>query len=264
MTPKTTYETLLVEKQDHIATVSFNRPKALNALSDTVLKELDAVVTELTEDDDIRGVIFTGSGEKAFVAGADIKELSTLNAVTAPGLSRMMQRTFNRIEQMTKPTIAAVNGFCLGGGNEFAMSCHIRVASENARFGQPEVHLGIIPGAMGTIRLPRLVGKGNAMEMILTGRMIKAKEAHRIGLVNHVVEPDELLPKCREILGEIFKQGPLAIRFAIEAIHHGLQMSADEGGNLESDLFGLCYATEDVREGMAAFMEKRDPDFKCK
>ncbi len=264
MTTATTYENFLIEKTDHIATVTFNRPKALNAVSASVLKELDSIVTELTDDDDVRGVIFTGAGEKAFIAGADIRELATLNAVTAPGLSREMQRVFMRVESMTKPTIAAINGFCLGGGNEFAMSCHMRVASEKARFGQPEVSLGIIPGAMGTIRLPRLVGKGKAMEMILTGRMISAKEALRIGLVNHVVGPDELIDKCKEILGEIFKQGPLAIRFAIESIHHGLNLTADEGGNLEADLFGLCYATEDSKEGLSAFIEKRDPEFKCR
>jgi enoyl-CoA hydratase len=264
MTTQTAYENLLVEKQDHIALVTFNRPKALNALSSAVLAEIDCVVSELMSDNDLWGVIFTGSGEKAFIAGADIRELSTLNAASAPHLARELQRVFTRVETMTKPTIAAVNGFCLGGGNEFAMACHMRIASENARFGQPEVHLGIIPGAMGTIRLPRLVGKGRAMELILSGRMIKADEAYRIGLVNHVVEPEKLIEKCREILGEIFKQGPLAVRFALESIHHGLQMSADEGGNLESDLFGLCFATEDAREGLGAFLEKRDPQFKCK
>lgn len=258
------YENLLVEIKDHVAIVTFNRPKAYNALNKGVMRDLDAIVDDLLADDDVWGVVFTGAGEKAFVAGADIKELATLNAMEAPKWSRELQRVFMKVESMYKPTIAAINGFCLGGGNEFAMSCHMRVASETAQIGQPEVHLGIIPGAMGTIRLPRLVGKGNAIELILTGRRIKADEAWRMGLVNHVVPPDQLMDKCFEIMMEIWKNGGLACRFALESVHHGLTMTPIEGGNLEADLFGLCYATEDSKEGLTAFIEKRDPHFKYK
>jgi len=259
-----TYSNFLIEVKDHVAIVTFNRPGALNALNGPVIKELDSIVDELLADNEVWGVIFTGAGEKAFIAGADIKELSTLNAVNAPIWARYLQNVFMKVESMHKPTIAAVNGFCLGGGCEFAMSCHMRVASEKARFGQPEVHLGIMPGAMGTIRLPRLVGKGWAVEMILTGRMIKAEDALKIGLVNHVVEPDKLMDKCFEIMKEIFKNGGLACRFALESIHHGLTMTPIEGGNLEADLFGLAFATEDAKEGLKAFVEKRDPNFKYK
>jgi len=257
------YENLLIEVKNHVAIVKFNNPP-VNALKSAVIRELDSLVDELLADDDVWGVIFTGEGEKAFIAGADIKELAGLDAVSAPKYSRELQRVLMKVESMYKPNIAAINGFCLGGGNEFAMSCHMRVASEKARLGQPEVHLGIIPGAMGTIRLPRLVGKGNAIELIATGRMIGAKDAWRIGLVNHVVEPDELIEKCFEIFEEIWKNGPLAVRFAIESIHHGLTMTPIEGGNLEADLFGLCYATEDSKEGLTAFLEKRAPEFKYK
>lgn len=255
------YESLISGVEERIATVTFNRPKALNALNMSVLKEIDALVDELAADEAVGGVIFTGGDSKAFIAGADIRELATLTAVSATVWAREMQRIFTKVECMTKPTIAAVNGYCLGGGNEFAMCCHMRVASEKALFGQPEVHLGIMPGAMGTIRLPRLVGKGIAMELILSGRSIGAEEAYRIGLVNHVVKPEELPGKCCEIMKEIFKQGPLAVRFSIESIHHGLNLTTDEGGNLEADLFGLCFSTEDSREGLNAFMEKRQPEF---
>lgn len=258
------YETFIVEIKDHVAVCKFNRPDSLNALNSVVIRELDRLVDELMADDEVWGVIFTGAGEKSFIAGADIKELATLNAMNAPIWARELQRIFMKVESMHKPTIAAINGYCLGGGCEFAMSCHMRVASEKARIGQPEVHLGIIPGAMGTIRLPRLVGKGWAIEMILTGRALKAEDAKKIGLVNHVVEPEKLIEKCFEIMGEIFKNGGLACRFALESIHHGLTMTPIEGGNLEADLFGLCFATEDAREGLSAFIEKREPKFKYK
>ncbi|MFH1676284.1 MAG: enoyl-CoA hydratase-related protein [bacterium] len=258
------YENFLLEVKDNVAVVTFNRPAAMNALNSALIKELEIIVDRLLVDNEVWGVIFTGAGDKAFIAGADIKELATLNAVSAPIWARDLQRIFMKVESMHKPVIAAINGFCLGGGCEFAMSCHMRVASEKARIGQPEVHLGIIPGAMGTIRLPRLVGKGWATEMILTGRMIKAADAERIGLVNHVVEPDKLMDKCFEIMKEIFKNGGLACRFALESIQHGLTMTPIEGGNLEADLFGLCYATEDSQEGLTAFVEKRDPKFHYK
>lgn len=255
------HENFLVEIKDHVAVATFNRPRALNALSKSIMKELSHLVDELLADDDVWGVIFTGSGDKAFIAGVDITELATLNSINAPVYSRWLQEIFMKVEMMYKPTIAAVNGFCLGGGCEFAMACHMRVASVNARFGQPEVHLGIIPGAMGTIRLPQLVGKGNAMELITTGSMIRATEAFRIGLVNHVVESGELMNKCMEIMGEIFKNGGLAVRYAIESVNHGMSATPVEGGNNEANLFGLCYATEDSKEGLGAFLEKRPPDF---
>jgi len=258
------YENFLVEVRDHVAITTFNRPKALNALNAALVADLDKLVDELMADDDVWGVIFTGSGDKAFVAGADITELAELNAINAPKYARELQRVFLKVEEMTKPTIAAINGFCLGGGCEFAMSCHMRVASKKALIGQPEVHLGIIPGAMGTIRLPRLVGKGNAIEIILTGSFFKAKHALKMGLLNYVVDPEELIDKCMEIFQAIFKNGGLACRFALESIHHGLTMTPREGGNLEADLFGLAYATEDAREGLAAFVEKRDPEFHYK
>ena len=261
---KTTFENFLIEIKEHVAIVTFNRPQALNSLNTPVVRELDAIIDEALADDNVWGVIFTGAGEKSFIAGADIKELGTLDAVHAPIWARDLQRVFMKVESMHKPVIAAINGFALGGGCEFAMSCHMRVASEKARIGQPEVHLGIIPGAMGTIRLPRLVGKGWAVEMILTGRALKADEALRIGLVNHVVPPEKLIEKCMEIMMEIFKNGGLACRFALESIHHGLTMTPVEGGNLEADLFGLCYATEDSKEGLSAFVEKRDPKWKYK
>ncbi len=258
------YENFLVEVKDNIALVTFNRPKALNALSKSVMEELNSIADALDVDDDVWGVIFTGAGEKAFIAGADIKELAALNAINAADYSRWLQEIFMKVEMMRKPTIAAVNGFCLGGGCEFAMACHMRVASEKARFGQPEVHLGVIPGAMGTIRLPRLVGKGLAMELILTGKMIRADEAYRLGLVNKVVAEDELLDECFKIMKAIFNNGGLAVRYAIESINHGLTTTPVEGGNIEANLFGLCYATEDSKEGLNAFIEKRDPQFKWK
>lgn len=258
------YENFIVEKKNNIAYVTFNRPYAMNALNSPLGAELDQIITELTDDDEIHGVIFTGAGDKAFIAGADIKELSTLNAVQGKMFAEKFQRLYTRVENMPKPTIAAINGFCLGIGCEFAMCCHIRIASNKAKFGQPEVHLGLIPGAMGTIRLPRLVGKGRALELLLTGKPISADDAYRIGLVNHVVEPDQLIPKCEEILGDIFKQGPLAIRFVIESVNNGLNMPTDEGGNFEANLFGLCFSTEDGKEGLSAFIEKRNPSFKRK
>lgn len=208
------------------------------------------------------GVILTGAGEKSFVAGADITELATKDPVGAKEFSLASQEILHFIEHFPKPVIAAVNGFCLGGGCELAMACHIRVASENAKFGQPEVNLGLIPGNGGTQRLPRLVGKGRALELLLTGNMIDAAEAYRIGLVNKVSPAEKLISTAEGILKTIFTKGPVAVKLTIEAVNHGLELTLDEGVQLESNLFGLCFSTEDMKEGTKAFIEKRKAEFK--
>ncbi|HEX9745952.1 MAG TPA: enoyl-CoA hydratase-related protein [bacterium] len=256
------YKNLLVEISDKIATVTFNRPDALNALNTEVFAEVTDMMDKFETDESVGGIIFTGGESKAFIAGADIKELAEKNAVEAAIWSRNMMKVFNRIDKFPKPVIAAINGFCLGGGNEYAMACHIRVASEKARFGQPEVHLGLTPGFMGTVRLPRIVGKAKALELLMTGRMIKADEALSIGLVNHVVPHGEVMNKAVEIMKEILVQGPIAVRFIIDSVNTGLNSTLDEGGNFEAEVFGLCFSTEDGKEGLNAFIEKRDPQFK--
>ncbi len=255
-------ETINLTKEGRIAIVEISRPKALNALNKQVFDELAQVLAELKSDDETGALIITGSGEKAFVAGADIKELATLDALTARTLSSRGQAVFRTIETFPKPVIAAVNGFALGGGCELALSCHMRVASTNARMGLPEVGLGLIPGYGGTQRLARLIGKGVAMELTLTGGMIKADRALAVGLVNHVVEPTELLDKCREIAGAILEKAPLAVRFALEAITHGLDLAEEEGERMEANLFGLAAGTQDATEGLNAFIEKRKAQFK--
>ncbi|MCG8603808.1 enoyl-CoA hydratase-related protein, partial [bacterium] len=222
------------------------------------------VFQEVKGDDDVRGVILTGAGEKAFVAGADIKELAQKGPVEAKQFSYECAKILNGIEHFPKPIIAAVNGYCLGGGCELAMACHIRLASDNARFGQPEVNLGLIPGNGGTQRLPRLVGKGRAIQLILTGEMIDAQEAYRIGLVNKVTTLAELIPTGEAIFKTIFSKAPIAASLGIEAINHGLELTLDEGIQLESNLFGLCFSTEDMKEGTQAFIEKRKAEFKGK
>ncbi len=255
------YENLLWELDGRIALVTINRPKALNSLSGGVIRELLDVCVRVESDDSIGALILTGAGEKAFVAGADISELAKLEPVGARDFCLRGQRLCNHLANMLKPTIAAVNGFALGGGCEIAMACHIRIASESAKFGQPEVKLGVIPGYGGTQRLPRLIGLGRAIEWLTTGAMMDAAEAYRIGLVNRVTSPAELIPTARNIAREIFKVGPMAVRYTLEAANKGLEMSIEDGLNLEATLFGLSIATADSKEGLSAFLEKRPANF---
>lgn len=256
------YGNLLLEVEDRVAVLSINRPDKLNALNEQTIRELGAAVDEATGRDDVGGVIVTGVGEKAFVAGADIAELARMGPVDGIDVSRLGQQVLRRIELSRKPVIAAVNGFALGGGCELALACHLRIASDNARFGLPEVKLGIIPGYGGTLRLPRIVGKGRALELMLSGEMIDAQEAYRIGLANKVVPQAELLGAARAMLTTILRNGPVALGLAIECATRGMEMSMDDGLALESNLFGLLASTGDMREGMAAFLEKRRADFK--
>lgn len=255
------YETLIVEKREGIAQVTLNRPEKLNALNRKVMEELAACFETLVKEEDVKAIILTGTGEKAFVAGADINELAVQTPVQGQETSTHGQRILDFIENLGKPVIAAVNGFALGGGCELAMACTLRVASENARFGQPEVKLGLIPGYAGTQRLARLVGKGRALEMILGGEPITAQEAFRIGLVNQVVALKDLLATAEALARKIMANGPLAVKLAMEAVHHGLQMTQEEGQFLEATLFGLCCTTADMKEGTRAFLEKRPPKF---
>jgi enoyl-CoA hydratase len=254
--------TLLFELDTGIARITINRPDKLNALNTTVLAELGDAITRIETDATIRGVILTGAGPKAFVAGADIAELSQQGPLEGKARAITGQVVFRRLERCGKPVIAAVNGFALGGGCELAMACHLRIASENAKFGQPEVKLGIGPGYGGTVRLPRLVGRGRALELLLTGKMIDAQEAYRIGLVNLVVPEDRLLPESETLLRSILQNGPLALRACLEAVDIGLDMSLDEALLLEASHFGLLSSTADMREGTQAFIEKRAPVFK--
>lgn len=256
------YKNLLLEKRENIAVVKINRPEKLNALNAETLTELKNVFEDLKNDDSVSVVILTGSGEKAFVAGADISELSKLDAISAKAFSENGQAIFYLIEDMNKPVIAAVNGFALGGGCELALACHIRLASENAKFGQPEVNLGIIPGYGGTQRLTRLINSGRAAEYILTGDMIHANEAFRIGLVNHVYPQNELLDKAVEMAKKISSKAQHAVRLALKAVNAVDQMSDTEGQKYEASLFAVCCGTEDFKEGTQAFLEKRKPDFK--
>jgi len=258
------YENILYEKKDEIAYVTVNRPKVMNALNSVTIGELKSAFADAHVDRDVRGVILTGAGEKAFVAGADIGELAELGPLEGKRMMAHGQGAFEAIETLGKPVIAAVNGFALGGGCELAMACTIRVASSNAKFGQPEVNLGVIPGYAGTQRLPRLVGKGVALELILTGNMIDAQEAHRIGLVNKVCEPGQAVAEAEGMMKTIMSKGPLAVHFALESVNKGLEMPFKEGCAHEATLFGLLCASEDAKEGLKAFMEKRKPDFKNK
>jgi len=254
-------ENVLYEKKDGIAYVTLNRPKVLNALNQRTWQDLRAAFEDARDDATVRGVILTGAGDKAFIAGADISEIAHITAVDAERSSRYGQDVLTLIENLGKPVIAAVNGFALGGGCETAMACTIRVASEHARFGQPEVSLGIIPGGGGTQRLPRLVGKGRALQIILSGAMITAQEAYRIGLVDEVVPATDLIPRAEAILKQIFANAPVAIRFSLEAVNRGLETSQAEGMALEASLFGLCAGTEDKDEGTQAFLQKRAAKF---
>jgi enoyl-CoA hydratase len=252
--------TLALEVSDRIATVTVNRPDKLNALNDDVIRELGLVADALAERTDVAGIILTGAG-RAFVAGADISELERLDGVAARALARRGQDVFARFEQSTRPVIAAVNGFALGGGCELAMACHIRIASESAKFGQPEVKLGLIPGYGGTQRLPRLVGKGRALQLLLSGEMIDAQEALRIGLVNAVVAADQLIPSARRMLAQMLGNAPLALAACIDAVNAGYDLALDQALSLEATTFGLMASTADKREGTRAFLEKRQPGF---
>jgi len=252
-------ENLKLEKKNSIAYVTIDRPKVLNALNMATMQELWQVFSELKEDRQVRAVILTGSGEKAFVAGADINELAKNDPVQAKAYTHKGQATLDLMENLGKPVIAGINGFALGGGCETAMACTIRIAVETAKFGQPEVALGLIPGGGGTQRLPRLVGKGWALQLILSGEMISAQEAYRIGLVNEIVPAADLIARAETILKKIASNAPIAVRFALEAANKGMDTSQGEGLLLEASYFGLCAATEDKKEGTAAFLEKRTP-----
>ena len=256
-----TYHTLLFDIRDGIAFVTVNRPDKLNALNDQVMAELADAVERITTTSDVRGVLITGAGPKAFIAGADIGDLSRQGPFDGKARAMRGQAVLRRLETCGKPVIAAVNGYALGGGCELAMACHLRIASDTAKFGQPEVKLGIAPGYGGTQRLPRLVGKGVALQLILTGEMIDAQEAYRIGLVNKVVPAAELLAESEKLLRGILAMAPLAVRLCLEAVDQGFEMTLDEGLLLEANHFGLLAATNDMKEGTQAFLEKRPPRF---
>ena len=256
-----TLENVLYEKKGPVAYVTLNRPKVLNALNQRTWQDLRAAFEDARDDADVRGVILTGAGDKAFIAGADISELAQVTAVQAERSSSYGQEVLNLVENLGKPVVAAINGFALGGGCETAMACTIRLATESARFGQPEVKLGVLPGGGGTQRLPRLVGKGRALQLILSGEMITAQEAYRIGLVNEVVPAADLIPRAEAILKQIFANAPLAVKYSLEAVNKGLETSQTEGLALEASFFGLCAGTEDKQEGTQAFLEKRAPQF---
>jgi enoyl-CoA hydratase len=258
------YESLVVKTTDGVATVTVNRPDKLNALNDLVMEELDQVFTAFATAPDVKGVILTGAGEKAFVAGADISELARQSPVQGKERSLRGQKILAKIEGLGKPVVAAVNGFALGGGLELALACHVRVAAEGASLGTPEVKLGLMCGYAGTQRLPRLVGRGRALEMLLTGERVDAVEAERIGLVNHVYPKGELLQKAEALLRKMLANGPVSLRFTLEAVQSGLEMPFDEAAAQEATLFGLLCTTEDMREGTKAFLEKRPASFQGK
>jgi len=256
------YENILFEKKENIAHITFNRPKVLNALNRKTVEELRDALVDARDDSSVRVLILTGAGEKSFVAGADIGELAQRTPVDGKDFSLFGQGVFHLLETLGKPSICAINGFALGGGCELALSCSIRLASKTAKLGQPEVKLGIIPGYGGTQRLSRLCGKGVAHELCLSGEMISAEEAQRIGLVNHIYEPAELLPAAEALAKKIIANAPLSVKYSMEAIERGVEMPQEEGLFLEATLFGLACATEDMREGTKAFLEKRKADFK--
>ncbi len=255
------YANLLVESRGNVGIVTINRPKALNALNPDTIAELEHAFAAMGADNALKVLVLTGAGEKAFVAGADIVAMKDLDPLAARAFAYKGQKVFTAIENMPKAVIAAIGGFALGGGCELAMACDIRIASENAKFGQPEVNLGVLPGFAGTQRLPRLVGKGIAKELIYTGDIIDAARAHAIGLVNKVVETGKHLESALEMAQKIAGKGPLAVRFSKEAINNGLEMDMDRACAYEAELFGLAFATYDRAEGMAAFLEKRKPVF---
>jgi enoyl-CoA hydratase len=255
------FDNLLLERDEAVALVTINRPQVLNALNMATLDELRRAILDLKRDESVRAVILTGSGEKAFVAGADINELAVQTPITGREHALAGQHVLDLIEHMGKPVIAAINGYALGGGCELALACTLRIAADTARLGQPEINLGILPGYAGTQRLPRLVGKARAMELILTGTQISASEAERIGLVNRVVPAADLLVEARKLASALARQAPIAVRYILDAINHGLEMPFVEGCRFEATLFGLVAASDDMREGTRSFLEKRKPEF---
>ena len=255
------YEALLYEKREGLGTVTLNRPAKLNTLNGQMVEDLLACFRSIQGDQEVRVVILTGAGEKAFTAGVDIAELAGLSAISGKDFARRGHEALCSIESLGKPVLAAVNGYALGGGCELAMACTLRLASENARFALPEVKLGLIPGYGGTQRLPRFIGRGRALELILSGEQMTAQQACEIGLVNHVLPPAELIPAAENLARKIMANAPLALKYALEAVQHGLEMTLPEGLFLESNLFGLCCSTADMKEGTRAFLEKRPPKF---
>jgi len=253
---------LLFEKQEGLGLITFNRPKVHNALNDAAVGLLEAALDEVERDPDIRVLILTGAGSKSFVSGSDITELSTRTPLAGIESSKRRQALLGRLEGLRIPSIAAIGGYAFGVGCEIAMACSLRVASSSARMGQLEINLGIIPGAGGTQRLPRLVGKGHALELILTGKIVNANEAHRIGLVNSVVEPEELMNECRRLAELISQKSPVAVRYALRAVNEGLESNLAAGLKLEGLCLGACLASEDSKEGLNAFLERRKPEFK--
>lgn len=257
-------ENLLIERDGAVAIVTVNRPQVLNALNTRTLDELRRAILELKHDDGVRAVILTGSGEKSFVAGADINELATQTPTTGREHAIAGQHVLDVLEHLGKPVIAAINGYALGGGCELAMACTIRLAADTAKLGQPEINLGLIPGYAGTQRLARIVGRGRALELLLTGEQISAQEAHRLGLVNRVVAAAELMPEAKKLAATLAAKAPVAIRYILEAVHKGLEMPFAQAQIFEATLFGLVASTEDMREGTRAFLEKRKPEFRGK
>ena len=258
---KMEFTNLLFENQDGVGIITLNRPKALNALNQATLEELNQIADRLAQDTSVKVIIITGSGEKAFVGGADIPQMQPMSAMESRNFAKFGQGVFNKIENLPQPVIAAINGYALGGGCELAMACDIRVASDKAKFGQPEVTLGITPGFAGTQRLPRLIGKGRAKELLYTGDIIDANEAYRLGLVNKVVPAEELMPAVTALAQKILSRAPVAVQLCKAAVNEGLDTDLETGTAYEAEVFGLCFATADQKEGMGAFVEKRKAQF---
>lgn len=258
------YTNLIYERSGSIGIVSINRPKALNALNSETLSEIDSLFTDIAKDTSVKVVVIRGGGEKAFVAGADITEMQVMSAIEARNFGKLGQTVFNKIENLPQPVIAAINGFTLGGGCELAMACDIRIATEKSKFGQPEVLLGVTPGFAGTQRLPRLIGKGNAKELLFVGDMIDAKEAFRMGLINKIVPVEELMTVVIAMAEKIASRAPIAVQLCKAGVNEGLDVDLESGTAYEAEIFGLCFSTADQKEGMTAFVEKRQPSFEGK